>query len=84
MITPELVARINELARKKRKEGLTEEEKGEQAALRHAYLDGIREQMTSILESIEFVDVKEDCASQKIINFQNEMNRPFIDKDHVH
>ncbi len=84
MITPELIARINELAHKKRKEGLTEEEKGEQAALRRAYLDGIREQMTSILDSIEFVDEKEAQASQKIFDFQNEMNRPFIDKEHIH
>ena len=42
MITPELVARINELARKKRSEGLSEAETAEQASLRRVYLDSIR------------------------------------------
>ena len=45
MITPELLARINELARKKRTEGLT-------------HLAAIRGQVTSLLESIEIVDVE--------------------------
>ena len=42
MITPELIARINELARKKRSEGLTEEELAEQAKLRRIYLETTR------------------------------------------
>ena len=56
MITPELLARINELARKKRTVGLTEEELAEQKELYKIYLSAIREQMTSLLDSIEFVD----------------------------
>lgn len=35
------IARINELARKAKTEGLTEEEKAEQAKLRRAYIDGV-------------------------------------------
>ncbi|MBR0289114.1 MAG: DUF896 domain-containing protein [Selenomonadaceae bacterium] len=58
MITPELLARINELARKKRTIGLTEEELSEQKELYKIYLAAIREQMTSLLDSIEFVDVE--------------------------
>ncbi len=58
MITPELLARINELARKKRTVGLTEEELAEQKELYKIYLSSIREQMTSLLDSIEFVDVE--------------------------
>ena len=58
MITPELLARINELARKKRIIGLTEEELSEQKELYKIYLAAIREQMTSLLDSIEFVDVE--------------------------
>ena len=58
MITPELLARINELARKKRIIGLTEEELAEQKELYKIYLAAIREQMTSLLDSIEFVDVE--------------------------
>ena len=36
------VNRINELARKARTEGLTDEEKAEQAALRRAYVDSVK------------------------------------------
>ncbi len=56
MITPELLARINELARKKRTVGLTEEELAEQKELYKIYLAAIRGQVTNLLESIEFVD----------------------------
>ena len=58
MITPELLARINELARKKRTVGLTEEELAEQKGLYTIYLAAIREQMTNLLDSIEIVDVE--------------------------
>ncbi|MDS1029886.1 DUF896 domain-containing protein [Bacillota bacterium LX-D] len=51
MITNELIERINYLARKKRTEGLTNEEKQEQANLREQYLDGIRSQVRASLES---------------------------------
>ena len=56
MITPELLARINELARKKRTIGLMEEELAEQKKLYKIYLAEIRGQVTSLLDSIEFVD----------------------------
>ena len=56
MITPELLARINELARKKRKFGLTEEELAEQKQLYEIYLSAIRGQVTNLLDSIEVVD----------------------------
>ncbi len=58
MITPELLERINHLARKKRTIGLTDDELAEQKELYKIYLAAIREQMTSLLESIEFVDVE--------------------------
>ena len=60
MITPELLARINELARKKRTVGLTEEELAEQKELYKIYLAAIRGQVTSLLDSIEFVDAEAD------------------------
>ncbi len=56
MITPELLARINELARKKRTVGLTDDELAEQKELYKIYLAAIRGQVTSLLDSIEFVD----------------------------
>ena len=58
MITPELLARINELARKKRTVGLSEEELAEQKELYKIYLAAIRGQVTSLLERIEFVDAE--------------------------
>lgn len=58
LITPELLARINELARKKRTVGLTEEELAEQKELYKIYLAAIRGQVTSLLDRIEFVDVE--------------------------
>ncbi|SFT67697.1 Uncharacterized protein YnzC, UPF0291/DUF896 family [Selenomonas sp. GACV-9] len=56
MITPELIARINELSRKKRSVGLTEEELAEQQVLRREYLDNIRDQVKGMLDNIEIVD----------------------------
>lgn len=50
MITDEKVARINALARKARTEGLTEEEKAEQAALRREYVDAVKQSLQSHLE----------------------------------
>ncbi|MCR5440100.1 MAG: DUF896 domain-containing protein [Selenomonas sp.] len=59
MITPELIARINELARKKRSTGLSEAELAEQQKLRRIYLDGIRDQVKGMLDNIEVVDAPE-------------------------
>ena len=58
MITPELLERINHLARKKRTVGLTDDELAEQKQLYKIYLAAIRGQVTSLLDSIEFVDVE--------------------------
>ena len=58
MITPELLERINHLARKKRTIGLTDEELAEQKELYKIYLAAIRGQVTRLLDSIEFVDVE--------------------------
>lgn len=55
-INPELIARINELAKKQKQAGLTCEEKEEQAKLRTQYLKVIRAQFTSTLDSIKVVD----------------------------
>ena len=52
MITDEKVARINELARKSRTaEGLTEEEKAEQAALRREYVDAVKASLAGHLDT---------------------------------
>lgn len=51
-----LIARINELAHKKKAEGLTAEEQVEQKALYKEYLAGIRGQLKAQLDNIEVVD----------------------------
>ena len=52
MITDEKVARINELARKSRTaEGLTEEEKTEQAALRREYVEAVKQSLQGHLDN---------------------------------
>ena len=48
----ELIRRINELARKSKAEGLTEEEKAEQAELRKVYLQEFRKNLRAGLENI--------------------------------
>ena len=57
----EKISRINELARKSRTpEGLTEEEKAEQAVLRQEYRDSLKANLIGQLENIEFVDDKSE------------------------
>ena len=51
-----VIARINELAKKKKAEGLTEAELAEQAELRKEYLESIRANFRQTLESIEYTD----------------------------
>lgn len=50
------IERINFLARKSRTEGLTDEEKKEQEALRNEYRQGIKANLLDNLSRIEFVD----------------------------
>lgn len=51
-----LIARINELAKKKKASGLTAEELAEQKELYKEYLGGIRQQLKAQLDNIEVVD----------------------------
>ena len=45
------VERINELARKAKAEGLTEEEKAEQAKLRREYVDSVKANLSAQLDN---------------------------------
>ena len=59
MITQEQINRINELAKKsKTTEGLTPEEKEEQAVLRRAYIDSFKASLVANLENTYIVDEK--------------------------
>ena len=52
----EKIARINALARKSKAEGLTEEEKQEQAILRQEYIANVRKNLRAQLDSIDVVN----------------------------
>ena len=52
----EKIARINALARKSKAEGLTEEEKQEQALLRQEYIANVRKNLKAQLDNIDVVN----------------------------
>ncbi len=52
----ERIKRINELAHKQKSEGLTEEEKAEQAKLRREYIDSVKGNLSVQLDSIRIKD----------------------------
>lgn len=56
MVTKEQIDRINELAKKKKTVGLTEEEQAEQKVLYREYIDAFKANLKSQLETIEVVD----------------------------
>ena len=58
MVTQEQINRINELARKSKSTGLTEDEKAEQAKLRRLYIDSFKESLVGQLENTYIVDEK--------------------------
>ncbi len=74
MINEELLARINELARKKRTEGLTEEELSEQRRLYDIYLAAIRGQVIDLLDRVEFVDEETARKSKTRVVHQATIN----------
>ena len=51
-MTDDKIQRINELYHKSQKEGLTSEEKAEQAKLRYEYIQAIRTNLRANLDSI--------------------------------
>lgn len=51
-----LLKRINELAKKSREEGLSEEEKSEQSALRQEYIKKFRQGMENTLSNVYIMD----------------------------
>ena len=55
-MTEEKIARINELARKSKAEGLTEEEKKEQAILRQEFIAAYRRNVKAQLDNIDIVN----------------------------
>ncbi|SNX54319.1 DUF896 domain-containing protein [Thermoanaerobacterium sp. RBIITD] len=63
MITKEMIDRINFLYHKSKKDGLTEDEKLEQASLRKEYVKEIRNRVKEQLDNIEYVD-EHECSDE--------------------
>ncbi|MBR3787224.1 MAG: DUF896 domain-containing protein [Firmicutes bacterium] len=63
MLEKSRLDRINELAKKAKTEGLTEEEKKEQEQLRKEYIVKFRENFTGQLKKIKFV---EDLSEEEL------------------
>ena len=55
-MTQDKIDRINALARKQKSEGLTEEEKAEQAALRREYIDSFKRSLEDQLNNMSIVE----------------------------
>ncbi|TWS94861.1 MULTISPECIES: DUF896 family protein [unclassified Streptococcus] len=79
------IDRINELARKKKAEGLTEAELAEQKVLREEYIEGYRRAVRHHIEGIKIVDEEgNDLTPEKLKQIQREKGlhgRSLDDKD---
>lgn len=73
MLCKEKIDRINELARKSKANGLTEEEKQEQQALRMEYIEAFRESFKAQLEQIEIVDAVEEEVEEAVDDAMEEI-----------
>lgn len=70
MVTDQDIARINELYKKAKAEGLTDEEKLEQATLRGAYIEAMRNNLRGQLDNIKIK--KPDGTVEDLKKFNKE------------
>jgi uncharacterized protein YnzC (UPF0291/DUF896 family) len=62
MLTPDMIARINELAKKQREGTLTDEERAEQSRLRRTYIDHIKGQVKLHMDAVQNHAHDENCS----------------------
>lgn len=71
MISDKTLSRINELAKKKKEIGLTQDEAKEQTKLRAEYLKHFRATMVNTIENVKIYDPNgDDVTPQKIKEIQ--------------
>jgi uncharacterized protein YnzC (UPF0291/DUF896 family) len=76
MLPDNLLERINELARKKKSEGLTESELSEQQKLRKEYIQLFRNQVEEQLATIKVVDEEgTDVTPDKLKELKAKKNK---------
>lgn len=67
MLSREKIKRINELSKKSKAEGLTEEERVEQQSLRQEYLQAFRASVKNTLKNVTIVDPEgNDVTPEKL------------------
>jgi len=72
MITKDKLARINKLAQKAKKEGLTNNEKEEQQQLRQEYLQNVRQSFTNQFKTMTVMDPEgNDVTPKKVKGLQD-------------
>ncbi|WP_433750017.1 DUF896 domain-containing protein [Falsibacillus pallidus] len=77
MLSKEKIARINELSKKSKGIGLSNEEAKEQSRLRREYLESFRSSMKNTIENVRVIDPNgEDVTPKKIRDIQgkNKLN----------
>ncbi|GIP45619.1 UPF0291 protein [Paenibacillus sp. J45TS6] len=74
MIIPS-INRINELSRKQKTEGLTEEELAEQQVLRKEYLQAIRGQVMSTISGLTIVDPNGEDVTPEKLKIEQQQNK---------
>lgn len=74
MIDKDKINRINELAKKMKEEGLTEEEAAERKALHKEYIEAVRNNLRAQLNSIKIID---PFADDDVENFTEEERENF-------
>lgn len=75
MLEQEKMNRINELAQKKKTEGLTEEEGREQTLLRKEYLQTFRNSFQKTIENAKVIDPEgNDVTPEKVKAIQRKNN----------
>jgi len=73
MLEKKKLDRINELVRKERAEGLSDEEKQEQKSLREEYIKAFRSGMKNHIEGMKIVDPEgNDVTPDKVKEIQKE------------
>ncbi|MFB1049482.1 DUF896 domain-containing protein [Paraliobacillus sp. JSM ZJ581] len=73
MLSKEKINRINELANKSKKYGLTDKEKQEQQELRKDYLKNVRKSFKNQFKGMKIVDPNgEDVTPKKVKDLQKE------------
>ncbi|KKB38869.1 DUF896 domain-containing protein [Bacillus thermotolerans] len=72
MLSSNKLARINELSKKSKAEGLTPKEQAEQKELRQEYLNAFRKSVKNTVENVRIFDPEgNEVTPKKVKNIQN-------------